>query len=657
MRKKFLVSLLSLTFAVAPLAGCGAGGEQKGMIRFWGYGDHTAKQMYTAMVEAYNKGQGKTDGVTVSYSNKPESGYDTLIAQSAPAKTGPDVFFSRDLYFKSWTAAGYISQIEPYVQASVQAGELNLDGIWKSSVDRFRYDKELNISDETKPLYGLPIDTSPTALYYNKTAIQNRGIIVISVDEDKMAAWNRGEIADNYGKKKSDYPSLANIEVPAKGFFRDDIHTRKTYGTVSDVSGIINLPVMVANPGTVMVFNDRIAMNWDEIEDIAWMMTSKGDDKQGQRPAPSTDYGYYTEWWFNYGWAVGGDCVVDLSGNGSWAYSHGDRSANYIVAEGKTFNGPITGTVYQAGETLEFLDKVDVKVGDVIRPDDKGGYTKNGAAWGPAETVSDTNDSITSATVKTAVENGTLIELPSMREAFTRFVNLAGVETQNLNVCPYPSSFTAVGSVNFFTSGKVAFLVERGVKLPAIDEYVNGAFEWACAPLPVFKEYTTPSEELIAKYGSEARANAYNTEVAREGKPAGHSDSIALAIREKSTKKDAAWKFVCWMAGEEAQEIKASYGFLPNQVGAVEGFYNKLDPNGTKNVKAFVEAAAYETPGDWWYMINNNWIDVWSSPLNSLVRNGEKSLKEFFDEFISKGNDEVERYGNFDGELGKVTVK
>lgn len=74
----------------------------------------------------------------------------------------------------------------------------------------------------------MPIDTSPTALYYNKSAMADRGITVISVAAEDMEAWNKNEIADNYGKKKSDFPALANITVPAKGFFRDDAYTRKT---------------------------------------------------------------------------------------------------------------------------------------------------------------------------------------------------------------------------------------------------------------------------------------------------------------------------------------------------------------------------------------------------------------------------------------------
>ena len=657
MKKKNLAKMLScmLALAMMPLSACGGDKTQQGgTIRFWSYGDLSTKSAYSAMVDKYNKTQGKTDGIVVSYSHKPESGYDTQIAQNAAAKTGPDVFAARDLYFKSWVAQGYVSNLNSFVTESVNSGTLDMDEIYPNALNRFRYNKELNISGESEDVYGLPVDVSTTALYYNRTALENRGITVISVDEDKMDEWNRGEIADHYGKKKSDYPALTNIEVPAKGFFRDDDYTRKTYGEAEDVSTVINSSVVAATPGTVMIFNDRIPMNWDEIEDIAWLMTNQ---KGGKSPAPTTKYGFYTEWWFNYGWSVGGDCVVDLSGNGSWAYSHGDRSANYIVAEGKTFEGPITGKTYVAGETIEFLDKAAVSEGDEIRADDKGGYTKNGAAWGPEETVSDTNDTITSDLVKAAVSNGTLIELPSMREAFTRFVNLAGVKDQNLNITPYPSEFSGLDSIRYFTNKNVAFLLERSSKLVMVEDYINNNFDWGVAPIPVFKEYTTPSNELIAEYGSVERANAYNTEVAREGKMVGHSDGIALVIREKSQKKEAAWKFLRWMVSETAQKIRASEGLVPANGAAASAFLAASDPDGSKNLKVFTEAISYETPGDWWYMINNNWINIWSEPLNGQVRNGKMSLADFFQTYIGRGNEEVERYGNYDGELGKVTKK
>ena len=640
MKKKILSIVLVMMLAIVPMvvSGCGPKDEGSNTIRFWGYGDATAKEAYEAMVKAYNAGQGKTDGVEVSFSNKPESGYISLIEQSATSKTGPDVYFAWDRLFKKWTAADMTVDLTEYVNADTEAGLVDLTKIWDSTVSRFRYNKELNMSGEDEPIYGLPIDTSPTALFYNKTALTERGVCVISVAAEDMEAWNNNQIADNYGKKKSDFPALANINVPAKGFFRDDAYTRFEGETWREPAS-----------GTAMVFNDQIAMNWDEIEDIGFLMTSSKNSSN----KPSTDYGYYTEWWFNYGWAVGGDCVVDMSGNGSWAYSHGDWSENYIVNEGKTYTGAITGKVYQAGETLEFLDKIECKVGDEITPDNKGGYLVNGVALGSAN-GGITNDSATRQDVKDKVADGTLTTLPSIREAFTRFCRLAGQNGSDLNICPYPSSFSTTSSIQYFTSGKVAMIVERGYQIAVVDEYVLDDFEWAVAPLPVYKVYAEPSEDLVSTYGD--KADAYNTAVLKEGKIAGHSESTALVIRERSTKKDAAWKFIRWMIGEEAQAIKASYGFIPNQVNKVDGFYTALDPNGERNLEAFVEAAAYETPGDWWYMVDRDWIDVWASPLNSSVRNGNLTLEQYFDQYISAGNSTVRSYGNWDNGLNLVTA-
>lgn len=44
----------------------------------------------------------------------------------------------------------------------------------------------------------------------------------------------------------------------------------------------------------------------------------------------------------------------------------------------------------------------------------------------------------------------------------------------------------------------------------------------------------------------------------------------------------------------------------------------------------FAKATAYETPADWWYLKNKEWIDDWARVLNSDVRNGSMSLSGFY---------------------------
>lgn len=84
--------------------------------------------------------------------------------------------------------------------------------------------------------------------------------------------------------------------------------------------------------------------------------------------------------------------------------------------------------------------------------------------------------------------------------------------------------------------------------------------------------------------------------------------------------KEAAAQFICWMASKEGQSIRAQNGHFPNQRALLEGIqYNGYAP---QNVTVFSEALEYQGAGDWWYLPDDAWIQVWANPLNSEVRNG-----------------------------------
>ena len=639
MKRKNIIAGIALSFvmlaSVFPLAACGGRTASDSEIRFLAYGDQATQDMYIAVAEKYNQTQGKKDGISVDAAAKSESDYTTMLQVTLTGKTAPDVFISTDVHFKTRVEMNMAANMTEYVQN----GSIDFDSMYESTYTRFRYDKESKMSKDDGDTYGLPFDTSASAMFYNKTALTARGVIVISVEAEDMEKWNNNEIADLNGKRKSDYAALNTIDVPAKGFFRDDAHTRKTQ---SGEAGWTE-----PNAGTVMVFNDRIPMNWDEVEDVGYLMT-----KSKNQAKPTTDEGYYTTWWYNYGWSVGGDCLEDVSGNGSWVYSHGDWQENYIVNEGKTYTGVITGKEYVAGETIEFLDKLDVKKGDKVTADNKGGYKVNGKSLGAANGKL-TNDSATRPEVKEKVKDGTLSALPSVREAFTRFCNLSGKDSSALGICPNPAQFQSGDAIRYFTSGRVAFCVETSDCVPTIVRLVGENFDWAVAPLPVYKTYTEPSDEIELKYGD--KADAYNTTVETRGKTAGHSESTALCINERSKKKDKAYKFIEWMVGPEGQKAKAEYGYMANHSSAQSDYYAKYDSDGTKKLKTFVDALSFETPGDWWYLANDQWILVWSVPLNSEVREAKLTLSEYFATYIGAANEAVKSYGNWDNGLDTIS--
>ena len=76
-------------------------------------------------------------------------------------------------------------------------------------------------------------------------------------------------------------------------------------------------------------------MSWEETNACAthvqnYMRNTLGD-KNG--------YGYFTEWWFNYGWTVGGDFIQQIPTDNPdyrgyyYDFTLLDNTTNYIVAD------------------------------------------------------------------------------------------------------------------------------------------------------------------------------------------------------------------------------------------------------------------------------------------------------------------------------------
>lgn len=575
-RIRNIVCLLGASLLVFSAAACGKGSSGANTIDFWYYGDGAMSEAYEAMTEEFNRTKGKELGFEVKAIEKPNAGYTSLIQQSASGSTCADVFVLWDRYFKLWTNLGFLENMESYLKNS----SLDLAGIYDGAVSRYRYNAEKNTSNPSDDLYSLPVDSSPTALYYNKTAMEEQGIIVISVDEEDLAAFNAGA-EDNEGKTKAEYG--ITTDVPAQGYYR----SRYPY-----TGGGYNTWIKPTSD-EVLIFNNRIPMSWDEIEDLSMLLTKSYNSKS------STTYGYYTEWWFNYGWSVGGDCIEDLTGNGDWEFTLGDEFPNYITVEPVTVNG----REYDAGETLEYNDRL-------------------------TEDHTQVSDEVLEL-----YEEGKLHQLPSQREAFERFVWL-GQEKDlgGLAITPEPDLLSVTSKMGYFYYGNVAMMVEQALWISDAVEKIGDDFEWDIAPLPVYKSYDYKMNPDGTKTAS----------VRAEGVQAGHSSTTSLSVWTGSKKKDKAFSFIEWMVGEEGQKVRAEMGYIPNQRELSENYLESL--NKPQNAEIFIEAMDYETPGDWWYMPDKNWINEWATALNSKVRNGVMTLDTFFSIYIDVGNEALDRY-------------
>lgn len=606
--KKFICVIFAAILFSVTLFGCGGVGNSN--VKFWVYGDESELEIYTIMTEEFNETYGKENGIKVDISTKPPGNYESLIQTVSTSKSGPDVFLCIEDNFKKWVNMGFLTDMTQYLDA---VNDIDVSDVYATTVDRLRYDRENNTSNPDDPLYGLPLDTKPSALYYNESMFEKAGIIVISVDEENLDAWNDGGVADNRGKTRADYeaehPELKGVTVPNKGYYRS------IYPYTVDVGWTY------PDENEVLVFNNRIAMNWDEIEDLAMLFTPSYNTSAAAEFG--TDFGYFTEWWFNYGWSVGGDCLTDLSGNGDWNFSLLDYTPNFMVT-GESYTGAYTGKTYTKGETLEHLDKLDIPAGEIMTPDNEGGYTYNGQKIGIRQSVTE------------AAENGTLTALPSTREAFTRYLKLGAEKTADIEgegglaISPNPLTFSTRTRMNYFYSGKMAMLVDYSSYMATVSEQAEErGFKWDIAPLAVYKEYVNPLDPDC-------------DETVVVGKTAGQSNSKAMVSRENSQNKESAAKFIKWMASKAGQTIRAENGHFPNQK---ELMSRVVFPGyAPANVKAFSEALEFQGAGDWWYMADYEWINVWAVPLNSEVRNGTMTYDAWRADAVNDTNERLKLY-------------
>ncbi len=594
-RLKRIMAIVLAGIMVASLIGCAGSGQSNSggskEVKFLYGGTSELMAIYAALIDEYNATEGKEQGITVKGVPK-GTDLEGILAQQLSGNSGADVVALSDMYFKKFTP--YFMELTDKIDQSV------LDGIYENTAMRYFYDSEANTSNEDDPLYGVPIYNDAQVLYYNKTALKNNGVICISVAEEDLEAFNAGG-KDANGKTKADY-GIENVTVLNKGFYRSQSPFVQQKGKV-DGTGWKAL----AN-GEVAIFNDQIAMNWDEMEDLAMINTASHNSKS------VTTYGYYTQWWFDMGWSVGGDCVEDVSGNGDWVFTLATDMNNYQVNSGKTYTGKYTGTVYEEGDFLKVTDIIAAEAGDTIGySTDKGTtyyYTVNGAKAGARDFSNE-------------VTNGTLTEFPTILDAFSRFAYQAG--KGGINVAPYPGEFSATSSVSYFISGKVAMLVERVSYLESVEKLMSD--EWGIAPLVQYKEYTDPK-------------NPNCDTASKEGNVAVCSYGYGLAVNAKTKATDASVDFLTWVA-TDGQAFLAENGYASYRYEDEKTMLSKLP---YKNPGVVVRSLEYGKPNDHWYMPDNDWIDIWASPLNKEVRYGTLAFSDYIYQYIDETNEKLKTY-------------
>ena len=551
--------------------------ETKTVVEFWGYGDEAEVRVFGEIVDEFNATVGQENKIVVNYVAQPAGSYSSQAATALSSNNPPDVVYVEDSLVKSWASNGYLEPLDDYTGLS----EFTDGSVWEQGIQRYRYDVDSATVTDDATLWALPKDIGPTVIYYNVNYMEQLGITIISVPADQLDAFNAGAYVDGNGKTKSQYGITGTVKE--KGYFELD---GKEY------------------------FNNRVPMSWDETTALARLMQEEITPANG-----ASMHGFFTEWWFSYGWSVGGDCVeyvTDNDGDGYYDFTLNDKTPNYMVADdAQPFT--VNGHTYQPGEIISYQDKF------------KDGTFENvsNANVDAGEAV----DAQIRDDIKNAVTSGQLNVLPSQYDAFLEFCSLTVATNETVGkmsdgvtdkkgagkVSMGAESLGSQQAEDLFAAGTIGMFVDGRWETTFLRTSGMEAGSWDVAPLPVYKEYDE------------------NGDIAVHGIRAGHSGSVGLAISAGSDAKEASWLFLRYVAGEEGQSMQAEAGFcIPNQIELANSDVFLQSDQDPKNSIVFVEAAAVETPGDWWYLPDGDWIIDWANDLNYLVREGRMTVDQLW---------------------------
>ena len=589
---------------VAFATGCGEEPTPEGFteIRFIYDSGFSTDDYYKNLVRKYNETQGKTDMVYV----RPELTIGSSENESDMVSGVGDVFMVAEGKFKDFAISGALVNLTDYLKEDT-TGIYDESKIPERVANHFKitvdpsYQK--HIAGEGQNVYALPFVNQPHALYYSKSAFENQKINIVSCEEEKLAATYPNLQPHGYAEYASEPFAGA---VQSKNLAGQDVYK---------------------------VFNNRIPMNWDEFRYLSKMFTKQtgsGAEVKGWNPSSPTTYGYVTEWWFEYGFSVGADCI-GWDGT-DYKFTLGDKTPNWLVT---AKDGLVIGeNTYACGDTLFYQDKAIVTEAD-------------------------------GETLKAEYENK-LYEFPSTYDAIMEFLRTTNPTTAQVDngIYGYGVAYDDSSLIpNALMGGTVAMVSHSLTICETLVSGMRGNFD--VAPVYQYREYEGGSVyydgdetfanqylKVIGKDGYEGKlktsdGTANGTPIIGRASCFGGGPALAIASGTTQEKKDAAYKFVRWACGEEGQRELSKGGFTtPNQASVGYNDYAALTTyTGLPcDINYWAFAYTQEEAGqyDGTYFQNNEWIsnpeNGWSNDFNYRLRKGLMTMTDFLASNESNAN-------------------
>lgn len=593
-----LASMLSL----GVFAGCGGGGTgdnlgnkeigDRTVIKFYCDANATSEKAWTDLITAYNDGAGyDTDKVYVQAkmqkgASSPAASYFTksvnyaynVVAMNDSQETFQTLAIKRD---PSKAPNGYFLDLTDYAAADE---DFQKNTISESTLNwwRMTYNKDAkqgagqqkHVVGAGQRLLGVPYGTNAQFNWYNKTLFTAQGINLISVPEEELDVYNT-----EHG---------SSIKPHGYAEYKNAPFTGATSSQTLDGRTVYK------------VFNDCIGMNWEEQRYLLKYFT-----KEYNSSSTST-YGFCSEYWFNYGWSVGGD-VMGFNGV-DYDFTLMDERPNYIVTEDNTL---INGVIYNAGEIVRYEDRV------------------NG---------------IENANPKP--ENIYAIE--SQYNAVKEYVSLQVTtdKTVDGDFKGYGVATPETGSAdNFFNTSQIAMV--RGTPESIVNKEDKSEFN-VCLP-ETYREYEGGSvyydggngfgNEYLKVIGETYDGEEYTGDIKVVGSAkiignsstASISQGLVIPACSDPEKYQAAWNFISWVATEGQKYIAYTKTLAPVAAETLFGndYIGNEDVAHGKNLYAVAKMSVNAGRGDWGYFEGGKWVRDWSNDFNGNVRKGTMTLSAF----------------------------
>ena len=451
---------------------------------------------------------------------------------------------------------------------------------------------------------GITVEATGTATADYPTKIQNmlrgRNVSdVIMVKDEYIKSWvELGGIAplDEF-VAESDVISLDNLWAGGVNRFRYNTQTRRD--SEGSLYGILN------DYSTAVLY-----YNIDAMEQVGITCISVEREDCADQGYP--EEGYFEKdgkWYFNnripVSWnETDGGALLKLLGmlTSNTEAMDGYRNNNAATKYGCYFANWFPFGWSVGGDCLEWVEDSTLATGGSYEftlfddtknyrlPEDAEDMQVGSASYSAGDIISYTDKALL-----TQVQKDQLTELPSQLQAMQFYVDLS----VKYGVGAKPDLTTGSSSNRVFAGGNCAIVMGHRNSTGISRQIVE--FDWDVAPLPVHED------GIETSFGT---ANAF-------------------CITQKSTKKEAARRFIEYMYGRAGQEKYAATGFtLPNspEIANSEAF---LQPDQKPaNSKVFVETAYYQRSGDWAWLPSKMWVSEWSEDLNNYVLAGDMTLEE-----------------------------